>query len=135
MKLPEPIGHLDGTDDLAEFMSIGLRQSHEHRNSSTPRAYTHSVFTESQMRQAIKDATESQAAEIERLESEVVNTKQHLGLSHVALTLATQEANKYSYLREHHAKAILGSCFWFHATGDGQDDLDKLVSDAMGYTK
>ena len=81
------------------------------------------------------DLLRNQAAEIERLESEVVNTKQHLGLSHVALTLATQEANKYSYLREHHAKAILGSCFWFHATGDGQDDLDKLVSDAMGYTK
>ena len=79
----------------------------------------------------VRQALQAQAAEIERLQSEVVNAKQHLGLSHVALALATQEANKYRYLREHHAKAILGSCFWFHATGDGQDDLDKLVFDAL----
>ena len=69
-------------------------------------------------------------AENEKLQSEVVNTKQYLGLSHVALALATQEANKYRYLREHHAKEILGSCFYFHATDDGQDDLDKVVGDA-----
>ena len=93
------------------------------------REYAEKYFRQAEQMLTIDEA--ALRAEVERLQSEVVNAKQLLSLRMVALNLAVEEADKYRYLREHHAKAILGSCFWLHPTGDGQDDLDKVVSDAL----
>lgn len=41
----EPVGHLDGLDANADFMSMALRRQHIERNSSTPNKYTIPVFT------------------------------------------------------------------------------------------
>lgn len=40
----EPVGHLDGLDECAEFMSVALRKGHEARNSSTPKMFTIPVY-------------------------------------------------------------------------------------------
>jgi hypothetical protein len=45
---PEPVGHLDGLDANADFMSMEIRKAHEARNSSTPRTYTIPVYTRPQ---------------------------------------------------------------------------------------
>lgn len=39
-----PVGHLDGLDECADFMSIELRQSHELRSSTTPKRFTIPVY-------------------------------------------------------------------------------------------
>jgi hypothetical protein len=37
------------------------------------------------------------------------------------------DAAKYRHLRDHHAKAILGACFFYRATDNGVVDLDDVV--------
>ena len=44
IKAQEPVGHLDGLDECADFMSIALRKGHEARNSSTPKMFTVPVY-------------------------------------------------------------------------------------------
>ena len=48
----EPVGHLDGTDDLAGFMSVGLRAQHNLTGSHTPKAFTIPVYTADAIAQA-----------------------------------------------------------------------------------
>ena len=52
VEMPEPVGHLDSdTDQLAEFLSNGLREAHYKRGSYTPAAYTVPVYTADQLQQ------------------------------------------------------------------------------------
>jgi hypothetical protein len=44
LKKQNPVGHLDGLDECADFMSIELRQSHELRSSTTPKRFTIPVY-------------------------------------------------------------------------------------------
>ena len=44
IKGQQPVGHLDGLDECADFMSIALRKGHEVRNSSTPKMFTVPVY-------------------------------------------------------------------------------------------
>jgi hypothetical protein len=54
-KPDEPVGHLDGLDMNADFMSLEIRKAHEARNSSTPRTYTIPVYTRPQSCECCKE--------------------------------------------------------------------------------
>ena len=63
-EMPEPVGHLDDITELAEFMSIKLREYHTERKSSTPRAFTIPVVTLTQCQQAAAAAVARKDAEL-----------------------------------------------------------------------
>ena len=47
--MPEPTGHLDGKDKLADFMSIELRGEHARTGSYTPREFNVPVYDDDKM--------------------------------------------------------------------------------------